>query len=163
MLLQLGHGDFSSANTKVLRMVNTLAVDNEAKQTIEALQKELQKTKEKLQAVEELKKQSGTWSLKALISNFPVLIIWLCSLLYSFITLCFVFFLNKWGSPLYKMTKIFFFASVYGEPWLFSRTFSWSEGVRKIRWDNILCCCMPVFGLGFHLQHFFWDCTFFVP
>lgn len=56
---KLGHGDFSSANTKVLRMVNTLAVDNEAKQTIDALQSELQKTKEKLQAVEELKKQSG--------------------------------------------------------------------------------------------------------
>ncbi|XP_071936007.1 mitotic spindle checkpoint protein MAD1-like isoform X2 [Coffea arabica] len=56
---KLGHGDFSSANTKVLRMVNTLAVDNEAKQTIEALQNELQKTKEKLQAVEELKKQSA--------------------------------------------------------------------------------------------------------
>ncbi|KAH7576024.1 hypothetical protein JRO89_XS02G0279000 [Xanthoceras sorbifolium] len=57
--IKLGHGDFSSANTKVLRMVNTLAVDNEAKQTIEALQTELQKTKEKLQAVEELKSQSG--------------------------------------------------------------------------------------------------------
>ncbi|XP_059648311.1 mitotic spindle checkpoint protein MAD1-like [Cornus florida] len=56
---KLGHGDFSSANTKVLRMVNTLAVDNEAKQTIEALQSELQKTKEKLEAVEELKKQSA--------------------------------------------------------------------------------------------------------
>ncbi|KAA8545413.1 hypothetical protein F0562_020197 [Nyssa sinensis] len=56
---KLGHGDFSSTNTKVLRMVNTLAVDNEAKQTIEALQSELQKTKEKLEAVEELKKQSG--------------------------------------------------------------------------------------------------------
>ncbi|TXG53619.1 hypothetical protein EZV62_018875 [Acer yangbiense] len=56
---KLGHGDFTSANTKVLRMVNTLAVDNEAKQTIEALQTELQKTKEKLQAVEELKSQSG--------------------------------------------------------------------------------------------------------
>ncbi|KAL3620766.1 coiled-coil domain-containing protein mad1 [Castilleja foliolosa] len=56
---KLGHGDFSSANTKVLRMVNTLAVDNEAKQTIEALQDELQKTKEKLQAVEEIKKQSS--------------------------------------------------------------------------------------------------------
>ncbi|KAJ0080524.1 hypothetical protein Patl1_23498 [Pistacia atlantica] len=56
---QLGHGDYSSANTKVLRMVNTLAVDNEAKQTIEALQTELQKTKDKLQAVEELKGQSG--------------------------------------------------------------------------------------------------------
>ncbi|CAA2933888.1 mitotic spindle checkpoint MAD1 [Olea europaea subsp. europaea] len=55
---KLGHGDFSSANTKVLRMVNTLAVENEAKQTIEALQNELQKTKEKLQAVEDLKKQS---------------------------------------------------------------------------------------------------------
>ncbi|KAL2339328.1 hypothetical protein Fmac_013774 [Flemingia macrophylla] len=56
---KLGHGDFSSANTKVLRMVNTLTVDNEAKQTIEALQTELQKTKEKLKAVEELKSQSG--------------------------------------------------------------------------------------------------------
>lgn len=40
-------------------MVNTLAVDSEAKQTIEALQTKLQETKEKLQAVEELK-QSGT-------------------------------------------------------------------------------------------------------
>ena len=40
-------------------MVNTLTVDNEAKQTIEALQTELQKTKEKLKAVEELKGQSG--------------------------------------------------------------------------------------------------------
>ncbi|BAT77405.1 hypothetical protein VIGAN_01551800 [Vigna angularis var. angularis] len=40
-------------------MVNTLTVDNEAKQTIEALQTELQKTKEKLKAVEELKSQSG--------------------------------------------------------------------------------------------------------
>ncbi|KAK6159679.1 hypothetical protein DH2020_003060 [Rehmannia glutinosa] len=58
-IVQLGHGDFSSANTKVLRMVNTLAVDNEAKQTIDALQNELQKAKEKLQAVEELKKQSA--------------------------------------------------------------------------------------------------------
>ncbi|CAN6720002.1 unnamed protein product [Malus baccata var. baccata] len=56
---KIGHGDFSAANTKVLRMVNTLAADNEAKQTIEALQTELQKTKEKLQAVEELKSQSG--------------------------------------------------------------------------------------------------------
>lgn len=56
---KLGHGDFSAASTKVLRMVNSLAVDSEAKQTIEALQNELQKTKEKLQAVEELKKQSG--------------------------------------------------------------------------------------------------------
>lgn len=59
----MGHGDFSSTSTKVLRMVNTLAVDNEAKQTIEALQAELQKTKEKLQAVEELKSQSGNCSL----------------------------------------------------------------------------------------------------
>ncbi|KAK3037756.1 hypothetical protein RJ639_031127 [Escallonia herrerae] len=56
---KLGHGDYSSSSTKVLRMVNTLAVDNEAKQTIEALQTELQKTREKLQAVEELKKQSA--------------------------------------------------------------------------------------------------------
>ncbi|KAI3774441.1 hypothetical protein L1987_48997 [Smallanthus sonchifolius] len=56
---KLGHGDFSSASTKVLRMVNSLAVDSEAKQTIEALQNELQKTKDKLQAIEELKKQSG--------------------------------------------------------------------------------------------------------
>ncbi|KAK9286508.1 hypothetical protein L1049_014906 [Liquidambar formosana] len=56
---KLGHGDFSTANTKVLRMVNTLAVDNEAKQTIEALRTELQKTKEKLEAVEELKRQSA--------------------------------------------------------------------------------------------------------
>ncbi|KAK6945547.1 Spindle assembly checkpoint component Mad1, partial [Dillenia turbinata] len=55
---KLGHGDFSATNTKVLRMVNTLSVDNEAKQTIEALRNELQKTKEKLQAVEELKRQS---------------------------------------------------------------------------------------------------------
>ncbi|XP_060167552.1 mitotic spindle checkpoint protein MAD1 isoform X3 [Lycium barbarum] len=56
---KLGHGDYSSANTKVLRMVNTLGVENEAKQTIEALQNELQKTKEKLLAVEELKEQSA--------------------------------------------------------------------------------------------------------
>lgn len=40
-------------------MVNTLAVDNEAKHTIEALRAELQKTQSKLQAVEELKGQSG--------------------------------------------------------------------------------------------------------
>ncbi|PHT41520.1 Mitotic spindle checkpoint protein MAD1 [Capsicum baccatum] len=56
---KLGHGDYSSANTKVLRMVNTLGVENEAKQTIEALQKELQKTKEQLLAVQELKEQSA--------------------------------------------------------------------------------------------------------
>lgn len=56
---KLGHGDYSAANTKVLRMVNTLGVDNDAKQTIEALRSELQKTKEKLQALEELKSQSG--------------------------------------------------------------------------------------------------------
>ncbi|KAJ4846920.1 hypothetical protein Tsubulata_010318 [Turnera subulata] len=56
---KLGHGDFSASNTKVLRMVNTLAVDNEAKQTIEALQSELQRTKEKLQAVEEFKGHTG--------------------------------------------------------------------------------------------------------
>jgi len=41
-------------------MVNTLAVDNEAKHTIEVLRAELQKTQAKLQAVEELKGQSGT-------------------------------------------------------------------------------------------------------
>jgi mitotic spindle assembly checkpoint protein MAD1 len=40
-------------------MVNTLAVENEAKQTIEALQAELKRTTEKLQAVEELRGQSG--------------------------------------------------------------------------------------------------------
>ncbi|XP_050210697.1 mitotic spindle checkpoint protein MAD1 [Mercurialis annua] len=56
---KLGHGDFSAANTKVLRMVNTLGVDNDAKQTIESLCTELQKTKEKLQALEELKNQPG--------------------------------------------------------------------------------------------------------
>ncbi|CAL1353777.1 unnamed protein product [Linum trigynum] len=56
---KIGHGDFSAANTKVLRMVNTLAVGNDAKQTIEALQSELQRTKEKLQALEEYKSQSG--------------------------------------------------------------------------------------------------------
>lgn len=44
-------------------MVNTLTVDNEAKQTIEALRTELQKTKEKLQAVEELKSQSGQYTV----------------------------------------------------------------------------------------------------
>ncbi|KAJ3707750.1 hypothetical protein LUZ61_011455 [Rhynchospora tenuis] len=54
---KLGHGDYSSSNTKVLRMVNTLAVENEAKQTIEALQAELKRTTERLQAVEELKGQ----------------------------------------------------------------------------------------------------------
>ncbi|OVA05803.1 Spindle assembly checkpoint component Mad1 [Macleaya cordata] len=56
---KLGHGDYSAASTKVLRMVNTLAVDNEAKHTIEALRLELQKAKEKLQAVEELKGKSA--------------------------------------------------------------------------------------------------------
>lgn len=60
---QLGHGDFSAANTRVLRMVNTLGVENEAKQTIEALQAELQKTKERLQAVEESKSQSGKFRI----------------------------------------------------------------------------------------------------
>ncbi|KAL6840159.1 hypothetical protein ACP4OV_029969 [Aristida adscensionis] len=59
---KLGHGDYSSSSTKVLRMVNTLAVDNEAKQTIEALQAELKKTKERLQAVEELKGQAAMCS-----------------------------------------------------------------------------------------------------
>ncbi|XP_078181807.1 mitotic checkpoint family protein isoform X2 [Carex rostrata] len=55
---KLGHGDYSSSNTKVLRMVNTLAVENEAKQTIEALQAELKRTTERLQAVEDLRGQS---------------------------------------------------------------------------------------------------------
>jgi mitotic spindle assembly checkpoint protein MAD1 len=41
-------------------MVNTLAMDSEAKKTIEALQAELKKTKERLQAVEELKGQAGS-------------------------------------------------------------------------------------------------------
>jgi mitotic spindle assembly checkpoint protein MAD1 len=40
-------------------MVNTLAMDSESKQTIEALQAELKKTKERLQAIEELKGQAG--------------------------------------------------------------------------------------------------------
>ncbi|XXG86999.1 hypothetical protein AAC387_Pa11g1794 [Persea americana] len=66
---KLGHGDYSAANTKVLRMVNTLAVDNEAKQTIEALQAELQKTKAKLQAVEDLKGQSDVNSIDSHISE----------------------------------------------------------------------------------------------
>lgn len=57
--MQLGHGDYSASSTKVLRMVNTLGVENEARQTIEALQSELQKANEKLKIVEELKKQSG--------------------------------------------------------------------------------------------------------
>lgn len=60
---KLGHGDYSAANTKVLRMVNTLAVDNEAKQTIEALRAELKKTQAKLQAVEELKGQSDAGNI----------------------------------------------------------------------------------------------------
>lgn len=64
LFVQLGHGDYSSTSTRVLRMVNTLTVDNEAKQTIEALQTELQKTKEKLQAVAELKSQSGISEVK---------------------------------------------------------------------------------------------------
>lgn len=51
-------------------MVNTLAVDNEAKQTIEALKSELQKTKEKLQAVEELKAPSGMRSFVWEVYNF---------------------------------------------------------------------------------------------
>lgn len=54
---KLGYGDYSAANTKVLRMVNTLGIESEARQTIEALQSELQKANEKLKIVEELKKQ----------------------------------------------------------------------------------------------------------
>lgn len=73
----MGHGDYSSANTKVLRMVNTLAVDNEAKQTIEALQNELQKTKEKLQAVEELRSQSG---IKASLTSLSFMFVHLFSI-----------------------------------------------------------------------------------
>ncbi|XP_064976350.1 mitotic spindle checkpoint protein MAD1-like isoform X1 [Musa acuminata AAA Group] len=60
---KLGHGDYSAANTKVLRMVNTLAVDNEAKHTIEALRAELKRTQAKLQAVEELKGQSDATNI----------------------------------------------------------------------------------------------------
>ncbi|KAL9390745.1 hypothetical protein Peur_014665 [Populus x canadensis] len=67
---KLGHGDFSAANTKVLRMFNTLAVDNEAKQSIEALRTELQKTKEKLQAVEELKSQSVSGDTGKLVDSY---------------------------------------------------------------------------------------------
>ncbi|KAG8044128.1 hypothetical protein GUJ93_ZPchr0044g38089 [Zizania palustris] len=61
---KLGHGDYSASSTKVLRMVNTLAVDSEAKQMIEALQAELKKTKERLQAVEELKGQADVGTVK---------------------------------------------------------------------------------------------------
>lgn len=57
--LKLGHGDYSVQNTKVLRMVNTLGIDNEAKHTIETLQTELLKAKSKLQAIEELREYSG--------------------------------------------------------------------------------------------------------
>ncbi|KAK8964915.1 hypothetical protein KSP40_PGU010019 [Platanthera guangdongensis] len=57
--LKLGHGDYSVENTKVLRMVNTLGINNEAKHTIETLQIELQKAKSKLQAIEELREYSG--------------------------------------------------------------------------------------------------------
>ncbi|KAK1266334.1 hypothetical protein QJS04_geneDACA009091 [Acorus gramineus] len=60
---KVGHGDYSTSNTKVLRMVNTLAVEGEAKHTIEALQAELQKTQAKLQAVEDLKGQSDAGDL----------------------------------------------------------------------------------------------------
>lgn len=67
---KLGHGDYSSANTKVLRMVNTLGVDNEAKQTIEVLQSELQKTKEKLQALEELKQSDYPADAGTLVDSY---------------------------------------------------------------------------------------------
>ncbi|XP_031473659.1 mitotic spindle checkpoint protein MAD1 [Nymphaea colorata] len=60
---KLGHGDYSAATTKVLRMVNTLAVDNEAKHAIEALRCELQKAQAKLQAIEDLKGQSDASKL----------------------------------------------------------------------------------------------------
>jgi hypothetical protein len=39
-------------------MVNTLGIDSEAKQTIETIQTELKKTKEKLRAAEELNGQA---------------------------------------------------------------------------------------------------------
>ncbi|XP_062231065.1 mitotic spindle checkpoint protein MAD1-like isoform X2 [Phragmites australis] len=50
---KLGHGDYSASGTEVPCMVFTLAVDSEAKP-------ELKKTKEWLQAVEELKGQAGS-------------------------------------------------------------------------------------------------------
>ncbi|KAG9457045.1 hypothetical protein H6P81_001553 [Aristolochia fimbriata] len=55
---KLGHGDYSSANTKVLRMVNTFAVDSEAKHMIETLQNQLQKAQAKIRAIEDLKGQT---------------------------------------------------------------------------------------------------------
>jgi ABC-type Fe3+-hydroxamate transport system substrate-binding protein len=61
-------------------MVNTLGVDNEAKQTIEALQAELKKTKERLQAVEELKGQAGMQSHLTLFVVFMIL--WISILIY---------------------------------------------------------------------------------
>ncbi|KAM7251520.1 hypothetical protein ACFE04_023403 [Oxalis oulophora] len=67
---KLGHGDYSTANTKVLRMVNTLGVDSEAKQTIEALRTELQKTKEKLQAIEELNNQGQSGDAGKLVDSY---------------------------------------------------------------------------------------------
>ncbi|KAK9095784.1 hypothetical protein Sjap_021281 [Stephania japonica] len=60
---KLGHGDFSASSTKVLRMVNTLAVDSDAKHTIETLRAEMQKMKEKLQALEELKGQTDAGNM----------------------------------------------------------------------------------------------------
>ncbi|GAB2283853.1 hypothetical protein Dimus_018339 [Dionaea muscipula] len=57
--LKLGQGEYSAMNTKVLRMVNTLGLDNEASQTILALQRELQIANQRLQVVEELKRQSA--------------------------------------------------------------------------------------------------------
>ncbi|MQL83406.1 hypothetical protein Taro_015901 [Colocasia esculenta] len=60
---KLGHGDYSTESTKVLRMVNTLNIDNETKHTIEALRSELEKAKAKLQAIEELKGQSEAGNL----------------------------------------------------------------------------------------------------
>ncbi|XP_020598023.1 mitotic spindle checkpoint protein MAD1 [Phalaenopsis equestris] len=55
---KLGQGNYSAENTKVLRMVNSLGFDNEAKRTIETLRAELRKAKAKLQAIEELTGQS---------------------------------------------------------------------------------------------------------
>lgn len=54
---QFGQGDYSASNAKILQMINTSAVDNEAKQTAEVLRAELQKTRSKLKVLEELKGQ----------------------------------------------------------------------------------------------------------
>lgn len=60
--LMLCHGDYCTSSTKVLRVLNTMAIKIEAKYIIAALQAKLQKTQEKLQAVEELKGQIAFFS-----------------------------------------------------------------------------------------------------